>query len=123
MVDKIRVEVRKAQVARNLSDEQTMQLFQQNFEHSLDQLIGAAAWSKCSLASAPARLLCLAALGGSVLPGRPWVDGPRGAQPRPRVLERAASKAAHLPAVDHAGAIRSSFNVTEKALLLTRTLT
>ena len=41
MVDKIRVEVRKAQVARNLSDEQTMQLFQQNFEHSLDQLIGA----------------------------------------------------------------------------------
>ena len=41
VVDKIRVEVRKAQVARNLSDEQTMQLFQQNFEHSLDQLIGA----------------------------------------------------------------------------------
>ena len=40
-MDKIRVEVRKAQVARNLSDEQTMQLFQQNFEHSLDQLIGA----------------------------------------------------------------------------------
>ena len=41
VVDKIRVEVRKAQMARNLSDEQTMQLFQQNFEHSLDQLIGA----------------------------------------------------------------------------------
>ena len=70
MVDKIRVEVRKAQVAKNLSDEQTMQvgarppshplphpapppdprpdprprpnqLFQTNFEHSLDQLIGA----------------------------------------------------------------------------------
>ena len=41
VVDKIRVEVRKVQVARNLSDEQTMQLFQQNFEHSLDQLIGA----------------------------------------------------------------------------------
>ena len=41
VVDKIRVEVRKAQAARNLSDEQTMQLFQQNFEHSLDQLIGA----------------------------------------------------------------------------------
>ena len=40
-MDKIRVEVRKAQAARNLSDEQTMQLFQQNFEHSLDQLIGA----------------------------------------------------------------------------------
>ena len=39
VVDKIRVEVRKVQVARNLSDEQTMQLFQQNFEHSLDQLI------------------------------------------------------------------------------------
>jgi len=57
-VDKIRVEVRKAQVARNLSDEQTMQLFQQNFEHSLDQLIGAAAWVKvplgqCPLGSAP----------------------------------------------------------------------
>ena len=32
------MEVRKAQVARNLSDEQTMQLFQQNFEHSLDQV-------------------------------------------------------------------------------------
>jgi predicted metal-dependent hydrolase len=41
VVDKIRVEVRKAQVAKNLSDEQTMQLFQTNFEHSLDQLIGA----------------------------------------------------------------------------------
>jgi len=41
VVDKIRVEVRKIQVARSLSDEQTMQLFQQNFEHSLDQLIGA----------------------------------------------------------------------------------
>lgn len=41
VVDKIRVEVRKVQAARNLSDEQTMQLFQTNFEHSLDQLIGA----------------------------------------------------------------------------------
>ena len=33
--------MRKVQAARNLSDEQTMQLFQTNFEHSLDQLIGA----------------------------------------------------------------------------------
>jgi len=41
IVDQIRVEVRKIQVARSLSDEQTMQLFHQNFEHSLDKLIGA----------------------------------------------------------------------------------
>jgi len=40
VVEKIRSEVRRVQAARNLSDEQTMQLFQQNFEHSLDQLIG-----------------------------------------------------------------------------------
>ena len=37
----IRVEVRKIQQQRNLSDEQALQLFQSNFEHSLDQLIGA----------------------------------------------------------------------------------
>lgn len=37
----IRVEVRKIQQQRSLSDDQTHQLFQQNFEHSLDQLIGA----------------------------------------------------------------------------------
>jgi AraC-like DNA-binding protein len=41
VVEKIRVEVRKIQQQRNLSDEHAMQLFQQNFEHSLDQLIGA----------------------------------------------------------------------------------
>ena len=37
----IRVEVRKIQVAKNLPDDKALQLFQQNFEHSLDQLIGA----------------------------------------------------------------------------------
>jgi len=41
VIDRIRVEVRKVQQAKRLSDEQTMNLFQQNFEHSLDQLIGA----------------------------------------------------------------------------------
>jgi len=41
VIERIRVEVRKIQQQRNLSDEQAMQLFQQNFEHSLDQLIGA----------------------------------------------------------------------------------
>uniref|UniRef100_A0A7S2H8P5 Uncharacterized protein n=1 Tax=Haptolina brevifila TaxID=156173 RepID=A0A7S2H8P5_9EUKA len=41
VVDKIRVEVRKVQQQRNLSDEHAAQIFQQNFEHSLDQLIGA----------------------------------------------------------------------------------
>lgn len=40
VVEKIRVEVQKIQVARNMSDEQALVLFQQNFEHSLDQLIG-----------------------------------------------------------------------------------
>ena len=37
----IRVEVRKLQQQKNLSDEQALQIFQQNFEHSLDQLIAA----------------------------------------------------------------------------------
>jgi hypothetical protein len=35
------VEVRKVQQAKNLPDDQALMLFQQNFEHSLDQLIGA----------------------------------------------------------------------------------
>ncbi len=35
------MEVRKIQQAKNLPDEQAMMLFQQNFEHALDQLIGA----------------------------------------------------------------------------------
>jgi len=53
-----------------------------------------------ALGSALARLLCLlrarqAALGGTALPGRE--AGPPGAQPLPRVLERAASKAADFP--------------------------
>ena len=43
-------------------------------------------WSKSSLGSAPARLLCL-------LTGLP--ASPLAAQTRPRVLERAASNAAH----------------------------
>jgi len=41
VIERIRVEVRKIQQQRSLSDDQTHQLFQQNFEHSLDQLIGA----------------------------------------------------------------------------------
>merc|ERR1719263_1811193 len=41
VIERIRTEVRKIQKAKNLSDEQAVQLFQQNFEHSLDQLIGA----------------------------------------------------------------------------------
>ena len=41
----------------------------------------------------------LAALGGSVLPGRSRGEaGPLGAQPLPRVIELAATKAAHAPA-------------------------
>ena len=32
--------------------------------------------------------------------------GPLGTQPMPRVLELAASKAAHFPAVDHSGTVR-----------------
>lgn len=41
VIEKIRVEVAKVKEQRNLSDEHAMQIFQQNFEHSLDQLIGA----------------------------------------------------------------------------------
>ena len=41
VIDRIRVEVNKIQVAKNLSDEKALLLFQQNFEHALDQLIGA----------------------------------------------------------------------------------
>ena len=59
----------------------------------------AAAWSKCSLSSAPARLLRLL-----------WAArysqeeaGPLGAQPPPRVLEPAASKAADFTAPDRPG--------------------
>ena len=60
-----------------------------------------------SLGSAPARLLRLfrarlAALGSSALAGS---GRPTGAQPLPRVLELAASKAADVPAFDHAGAV------------------
>ena len=58
------------------------------------------------LGSAPALLLCLfrarpAALGSSALPGRE--AGPLGAQPVPRLLEPAASKAADCTASDRAG--------------------
>ena len=75
---------------------------------------GVPAWSKCSLGSAPARLLfvlraLLAALGGSVLPGRGRPSG-RSAQPLPRVLELAASQAAYFTAYftafDHSGVLR-----------------
>ena len=50
----------------------------------------------------PPRLLRarLAALNDSALRGE---SGPLGAQPLPRVLERAASEAAHFPAFDHVG--------------------
>jgi len=41
VIERIRVEVRKVQQAKNLSDDKALLLFQQNFEHSLDQLIGA----------------------------------------------------------------------------------
>lgn len=41
VIEKIRMEVRQIQQQRNLSDEHALQLFQQNFEHSLDQLIAA----------------------------------------------------------------------------------
>ncbi|KAL1502900.1 hypothetical protein AB1Y20_010973 [Prymnesium parvum] len=41
VIERIRVEVQKIQQQKNLSSEQAHQLFQQNFEHSLDQLIGA----------------------------------------------------------------------------------
>ena len=41
VIEKIRVEVRKLQAQKGLSDEHALQIFQQNFEHSLDQLIGA----------------------------------------------------------------------------------
>eukprot|EP00964_Phaeocystis_antarctica_P122989 scaffold86656_cov48-Phaeocystis_antarctica.AAC.1 len=61
----------------------------------------AAAWSRCRLGSAPARLLRLlrAAPGGSGQLGTPSrAAGPLGAQPRPRALERAASSAADFTA-------------------------
>jgi len=41
VIQRIRVEVGKIKESRNLSDEQASMLFQQNFEHSLEQLIGA----------------------------------------------------------------------------------
>ena len=40
VVEHIRVEVKKIQQAKNLPDDQALRLFQENFEHSLDQLIG-----------------------------------------------------------------------------------
>ena len=57
---------------------------------------GAPVWSKSSLGSAPARLLRL-------LTGLP--ASPLGTQPLPRVLELAASNAAHFFAFDHPGAL------------------
>ena len=59
------------------------------------------------LGSAPARFPCLlrgrlAALGSSALRGRGRPTG-RPRQPLPRVLDLAASEAAHFPAFDHAG--------------------
>ena len=41
IIERIHVEIRKIKEARKLSDQQAMVLFQQNFEHALDQLIGA----------------------------------------------------------------------------------
>ena len=66
----------------------------------------------CLLGIAPARLLRLlrarlAAPGGSRRPGRE--AHPLGAQPLPRVHERAASKAAHFTTSDHVpGGVRTS---------------
>ena len=70
------------------------------------------AQSLSSLGTCPARLLHLlrarlAALGGSALPGE--ATGPIGAQPRPRLLEPAASKATEFPAVGHSGGGRLRF--------------
>ena len=64
------------------------------------------AWPKCPLGSAPPRPLrhlraLLAALGSSIHSQKE--ASPLGGQPPPRVLERAASKAAHLTAFDHPG--------------------
>jgi len=41
IIERIHVEVRKIKETRSLSEEQAAMLFQQNFEHALDQLIGA----------------------------------------------------------------------------------
>jgi len=41
IIERIRTEVAKLQKQNGFSDEKAMQIFQQNFEHSLDQLIGA----------------------------------------------------------------------------------
>ena len=41
VVERIKVEVSRLKAAKNLTDEQAVAIFQQNFEHSLDQLIGA----------------------------------------------------------------------------------
>ena len=40
VIEHIRTEVKKIQQQRSLSDDQALRLFQENFEHSLDQLIG-----------------------------------------------------------------------------------
>ena len=67
------------------------------------------------LAGAPARPLRLlrarlAALDSSALPG--GEAGPLRAQPLPRVLELAASKAANFPAFDHPGTITTTTSIS-----------
>ena len=75
---------------------------------------GLAAWSKCPLGSAPARLLLCLLRARLVAQGGVHSQeeaGPQGAQPLPRVLELAASKAADFPAFDHLGLALMAFNM------------
>ena len=65
---------------------------------------GGAAWSRSSLGTAPARLLCLAtarptAWGAWAARCSQGEAGPLGAPPRPRALELAATKAADFTAI------------------------
>ena len=72
-----------------------------------------AAWSKCSLGTAPARLPCLLRAHLSTRPGRE--AGPPGAQPLLRVLKPAVSKVASFTAFDHLGMGSSKFVCVECA--------
>ena len=89
---------------------QAAQLLVELFYHPLVQihLLGQPAWSKCPLGSArhrpPAPGQGAPGCSSAGWHGAPWGEvGPRGAQPRPRVLELAPSEAAHFPASDHSG--------------------
>ena len=79
----------------------------------------AAAWSKCTLGRAPARLLCL--LRARLAAPARHAQGEAGllGAPLPRVLERAASKAADSTAFDHSG-LRGDPQPSGRALLRLR---